>query len=698
MNTTFNAEASSLVQAPNNLKTSHNPSSSSTTNIPFISATQSLPEITIKAVILSVILVIVLASANAYLGLKIGITVSASIPAAVISMGVLRLFRRSNILENNIVQTAASAGEAIVSGLCFVLPAMIIIHYWHNFDYWNTFWIALVGGILGVFFSIPLRRVLLPHKDLRFPEGTAIAQVLKASTVGSKGLKILASGGLIAGLISFSQAGLQVISGSVHYWQNVANRFITGFQVGFDPALMAAGYIVGPSVAASTLVGVFLGWIVGIPALTFYYGVPAAGDASASAMDIWHSHVRYIGVGTMLVGGFWTLLTLLKPILDGLRASWKSVKKIHAEGQASIPRTERDIPIHYVAIGILILAIPLGFLLYQYVSNPVLQLSTSLQIISITIGILYVIFIGFVFCALGGYFAGLFGSTNSPTSALSVSTLLIMSLLTLAIWGPHLHLANDSGQTLAAIAFVLIVAGVLGAASITNETIQDLKSGEIIGATPWKQQVMLILGVILSAFLVPGILKLLFEAYGIGGVFPRPGMDPAHMLAAPQAGMMAALAEGTFKAKLAWNMLFIGGIFAIIAIIIDRILRANGKGTLSVLAIGFGIYLPLDATLPFIIGGVTAYFVNRSLQKKYPGESNKPVREQRQEKGLTLACGIVAGAALMGVILAIPFAIKESTDVLRIVPAGFAPIADVLGVIVALSLLTWIYFTVCGKK
>lgn len=663
---------------------------------PFIPANESLPELTLKAIILSVILVILLAAANAYLGLKIGITVSASIPAAVISMGVLRLFRRSNILENNIVQTAASAGEAIVSGISFVLPAMIIIHFWNHFNYWETLLIALIGGTLGVFFSIPLRRVLLPHKDLRFPEGTAIGQVLKASAAGKANLKYLVNGSLVGGLISLCQSGFQAISGTVEYWQSWGTRFVYGTTIGFDPALMAAGYIVGPSVAASTLLGVFLGWVIGVPLLTAHYGI-SSPDAATAAMDIWKAHIRYIGVGTMLVGGFWTLITLLKPIVDGLRASIGSVRALKAEGSASIPRTERDIPINYIGWGTLILCIPMGILLWHYANDPILPFGMSLKLAAVVIGILFIVFGGFLFCALGGYFAGLFGSTNSPTSALSLATLFLMSMILLALWGPHINFTTHSQETLAAIAFVLVISSILGAGSITNETIQDLKAGQIVGATPWKQQVMLLIGVVISAFLVPWVLELLYQAYGIGGVFPRPGMDHARMLAAPQAGMMAALVQGAFSYNLPLAMMSIGGAIAVVAIIANYILRTYGSG-LSVLAVGFGIYLPLDATLPFIFGGVTAYIVNRALAKRYPNESSNEDVIQREQRGLTLACGIVAGAALMGVILAIPFAIKESTDALKLVPDSFITIANLLAPVVALCLLGWIYYTVVNKK
>jgi len=663
---------------------------------PFIPADQSLPEITFKGIVLSIILVIALASANAYLGLKIGITISASIPAAVISMGVLRFFRRSNILENNIVQTATSAGEAIIAGISFVLPAMIIVRYWLHFNYWETFWISLIGGILGVLFTIPLRRVLLDRKELRFPEGTAIGYVLQVSA-GNKGdFKELILGGLLGGFISLAQGGLQIFSSSVQIWQNVSQRFVYGFSVGFDPAIMAAGYIVGPTVAISTLLGVLLGWIIGVPLLSYLYGVTNS-DPMAAAMDIWQAHIRYIGVGTMLIGGFWTLITLIHPIIVGLRTSFKSIKSIHLNTHSSIPRTERDIPIQWALIATILLCIPLGFLIQHYLADPSLHFSFGLKATTIVVGILFSVFAGFIFSALGGYFAGLFGSTNSPTSALSVASLLLLALILIAFWKPYIHFVDGSAQTLAAIAIVIMITAMLGAASITNETIQDLKAGQMVGATPWKQEVMLIVGTVISAFLVPWILELLYQAYGIGGVFPRPGMDPSRMLAAPQAGMMAAIVQGAFNANLPWGMLGIGGLIAVLVILLNRYLSAEGQ-TLNLLAVGFGIYLPLEATLPFVIGGFIEYFVDRGLKKRYHREEDKTIVHARRHAGITLACGLVAGAALMGVVLAIPFAIKQSTDVLKIVPDSFTSIANVLSIAVTAFLVGLFYYTVCRKK
>lgn len=675
--------------------------SSNQTEESFIPAHQSLPEITVKAVILSIILTITLTAANAYLGLKVGTTISASIPAAVISMGILRLFRKSNILENNIVQTAASAGEALVAGVAFILPSLVIMHYWQGFNYWETAMIAMTGGILGVLFSVPLRRVLLAEKTLRFPEGVAIGNVLKASAESAAGLINLIWGGIVGGIISLCQAGFKVVSDSLDLWFQSGSS-VYGIGAGFNPALLAAGYIVGINVALSILLGIVSGWIVGVPVLTHIYGITQPTDASGTAMDMWHDHIRYIGVGTMLIGGFWTLLNLIRPIIEGVRSSYASVRMMQAGYTADIPRTDRDLPINYLLWVGLLLSIPMAFLFAHFTNPAALDITSDLRIGSIVALIIFTIVAGFVFASICGYFTGLVGSTNNPLSGMTLSALLLMSLLLMSILGRQIQFTTDHAGAIAAAALAIIASTIVAsAAAITNDTIQDLKAGQMVGATPWKQQVMLIIGVIVAALAIPPILQLLFNAYGISGVFPHPGMDPKQMLSAPQAALMGALVQGVFAHNLPWPMISVGFIIAAVCIVIDTIIKDRGI-RLPVLAVGLGIYLPLTASMPLVIGGVSSYFINRALKKKYPGPdsvTHEPIRSG-QQRGLILACGVVAGAALMGVILAIPFAIAQSDDVLRLVGNSFTPIADILGVIVTVGLIAWIARVVVhgGKK
>jgi putative OPT family oligopeptide transporter len=664
----------------------------------FIPASESLPEITIKAVILSIILTIALAAANAYLGLKVGTTVSASIPAAVISMAILRLFRQSNILENNIVQTAASAGEALVAGVTFIMPALILLHFWTQFNYWETVAISISGGFLGVLFSVFLRRVLLAEKTLRFPEGTAIGNVLKASAMGGRTIKHLIHGTIVGGLISFCQTGLEFISGSVQYWFRVDNA-IVGFGSGFDPALIAAGYIVGINVALSILLGVVVGWVLGVPYFSFHDGITQPNNPAGSALDIWHTHLRYVGVGMMLVGGIWTLVTFLKPMVEGIRTSFTSLKIINTENAPIIPRTERDLPVNYALWLILLVSIPIAMIFWHYTGPAQLALSHTLRLSIVIIGVLFALTGGFLFSSICGYFTGLVGSTNNPLSGMTLCALIIVSLTLYAILSPTIHFATDTVSALHASALAIIIGGVIGsAAAITNDTIQDLKAGQMVGATPWKQQFMLMVGTAVAALVIPLILNLLFNAYGIGGVFPRAGMDPKQMLAAPQAGLMTALVQGVFGHHLPWEYIQIGFVFALICVVIDTYLKKHNR-RLPVLAVALGVYLPLDASVPLAIGGVLSWLVEHRLQKQYAAkdELTQNNLHEAHQRGLILACGIVAGAALMGVILAIPFALAQSSDVLKIVSDGFTPIANVLGIAVTAGLLIWVYRVVCRK-
>lgn len=661
---------------------------------PIIPASQSLPEITFRGVILGIILTVILAAANAFLGLKVGQTISASIPAAIISMSILRFFRHSNVLENTMVQTMASVGEATISGITFILPALIILHIWNGFYYWQTVIIGLLGGTLGVFFTIPLRRALLIDKTLRYPEGFAITNVLKASANKEKSdVKSLVLGGFIGGVISLFQTGFQILSESFHYWVKTTHT-IVGFGLGLSPALIAAGYIVGFNISISLLVGIIIGWVIGIPSLTWIFGLPNIESANDIAIAIWRSHVRYIGVGTMLVGGLWTLVTLLKPIAYGLSTSFSTIRTTKIGEQVTI-RTERDIPMSYVMWGTLLLLIPIFLLITLSIIPETTEISKHFRYILAAFCAVYVLVGGFVFCSVSAYFAGLIGSTNTPVSGLLVSTLLILCLILLAFF--TLNGGIEGKEALGVVLAIGSCVIISSAISISNDTMQDLKVGQMVGATPWKQQVMLMAGVIVSAFVVPPILELLYNAYGIGGVFPHPGMSKEHMLAAPQAGMMAAVAQGVYAYNLEWSMIFIGAIIAVICIIVDTFLKNQYGARLPVLAVGVGIYLPLDSSVPVVLGGLLSYIVNLRLEKLYPRQELEADPGKHKHRGLLLACGIVAGASVMGVILAIPFAIEQSSDALRIMPAGYNMLSGLMSIVVTFLMCLWIYKVVMKK-
>lgn len=673
--------------------------SSQNADEPVIPANVSLPEITLKAIILGALLTIVLAAANAYLGLKVGTTVSASIPAAVISMGILRFFRNSNVLENTMVQIMASVGEALTAGIAFILPALIILRVWDHFNYWQTVITALLGGGLGVLFTIPLRRALLQDKTLRYPEAIAIANVLKASQNQDKGdLKALTLGGLVGSILALCQAGFQILTDSFMYWVKSASGSIVGFGLGLSPALIAAGYIVGINVALSLLLGITIGWLIGIPVLSSVYGIPVADSANQAAMLIWKNYIRYIGVGTMLVGGLWTLCTLIKPVVTSIAASLASIRAIRLGKKSDTIRTERDIPMHYVFIATGLILIPIFLLITNAIFSEHLGVGPEFKNLLAGVGTFYILIGGFIFCSISAYFAGLIGSTNNPVSGLLVSALLIVCLLFMWLFSFQ-DWSNEMKEMVGSVISIgsLVVIG--AAIAISNDTMQDLKVGAMMGATPWKQQVMLILGVIASAFVIPPILDLLYNAYGIGGVFPREGMNPANMLAAPQAGLMATVAKGVFSGALNWTLIGVGALVAVVCIVIDTILKNNYGTRLPVLAVGVGIYLPLDSSVPVVLGGILCYIVERQLKKRYAEKNpqNEKAENTHRHRGLLLACGLVAGASIMGVLLAVPFALKQSSDALRIMPESFMPFSGILSLVVTFILCAWMYRYILKK-
>jgi putative OPT family oligopeptide transporter len=663
---------------------------------PVIPANKSLPEITIRALIIGTLLTVVLAAANAYLGLKLGQTISASIPAAIISMSILRFCRNPNVLENTMVQTMASVGEGLIAGVAYILPALIILHAWTQFYYWQTVMISLLGGTLGVLFTIPLRRALLKDKSLRYPEGVAISNVLKANNNNDKSdMRALVLGGIVGGVISFFQIGFQILADTFNFWVKKSS-VVFGFGLGLSPALIAAGYIVGVNVAISFLVGIVIGWLIGVPVLSYIVGVPNLDNVNDMVMAIYHTHIRYAGVGTMLVGAMWTLLTLIKPIVQSISASFTSLAESKKITKNITLRTERDIPINYVFWGSLLMLIPIFILIAGYIVPDTAGVSHTFRTLVCAFSAFYVLIGGFIFCSISAYFAGLIGSSNTPVSGLLVSALLILCLSILAFFSlvGGIHGNELFGTVLGIGTCVILGVGI----SISNDTMQDLKVGQVMGATPWKQQVMLILGVIVASFVVPPILDLLYNAYGIGGVFPHAGMSKSQMLSAPQAGLMATVAQGVYAHDLQWTMISIGAVIAVFCIVIDEILKHFGT-RLPVLAVGLAIYLPMSTTIPVVIGGLLSYIIQIRLVKLYPGrrtQTEESIAKHRHQ-GLLLVCGIVAGASIMGVILAIPFALKQSSDALKIMPDQYAYMAGTLSILVTMLLCGWIYKFVMRK-
>lgn len=667
---------------------------------PYIPASRTLPEITVKAVVLGVLLSAILAGANAYLGLKVGMTVSASIPAAVISMAVLRMFRESNILENNIVQTAASAGESVAAGVIFTLPALIMLGYWGGFEFSSTASLALAGGVLGVLFTIPLRRALILEAGLRFPEGVATGEVLKAGTEGGEGVRGIAFAGMAGALLKLAQTGFK-LAGDRFTGAFSAGGAIFGFGSDLSVALLGVGYIVGLNIAILVFAGGLISWLFGIPIFTATatpetlqaIGGGASGFDLAEA--VWSARIRYLGVGAMATGGIWALLSLMGPIRDGIRSSLAAMGQAGRGGADAVPRTEQDTPFTWVAWGTVFMTIPILLVFLHVVDQGHLGIGTGLYWETILLGVAFALVAGFLFSSVAGYMAGLVGSSNNPISGVTIATILTISLILLAVLGSQIDFAAGGAQATAAAATAILVGAVVAnAAAIAGDNMQDLKAGQLVGATPYKQQIMQMVGVVAGALVVAPVLQLLFQAYGLGDVFPREGMDPSQALQAPQATLMSAVADGVFNRNLPWTMIWIGVGVAVVIIAVDQWLKARkSEFRTPVLAVAVGIYLPLELTVPIFIGGMIAWGAGRVVRARYRGsEADMADAVTRSERrGLLFSSGLITGEALVGILLAIPFAAAQSTDVLALAPAGFETVAGWLGIAAFVAFCLWLY-------
>lgn len=662
---------------------------------PYIPATTKLPEITIKATILSILLALVMAGANAYLGLKIGMTVSATIPAAVISMAVLRFFRNSNILENNIVQTSASAGEAIAAGVVFTLPALLIMGYWHNFPFWYTFFIVAIGGTLGVFFSIPLRRAFVIESDLKFPEGIATGEVLKAGDRTAKGsASDLLWGGMLAALYKLGQSAFMIFEESIGYWVQ-KGKVVLGASAGFSLVLIGAGYIVGMSVGLAMLLGAIIAWAIGVPLYGILNGLPEGDSAYQIGRAIWSGHIRIMGVGTMVVGGVWTLINLVDPIRRAVKSSFETFSKARLNQGFNIKRTEHDIPMSYVFFFIVLLTLPLIYIFHDILGCCKLELSLAWHWTIVILITIFAVLFGFLASAIAGYMAGLVGSSNNPVSAVNLMAVLSISVVLLALLSHQIDFANDAVQTLSAATISIVVTSVMcNAAAISGDNLQDLKSGQIVGATPWKQQVMLVLGVIVGALAIAPIMEILYEAYGIAGVFPRQGMDPSQALNAPTASVLSAVTKAIFTGALNWTMFGVGGIISLILIAVEIISKWRKKPLrIPILGVGMGIYLPLDIIFPIFLGGLIAYLADRKLDKQRGtfGVQYEEAADSARKRGLLFCSGMIAGEAIMGIVLAVPFAAYQRIDIFKIRPENFDTPALVLAAVIFLAINYYLY-------
>ena len=605
-------------------------------------------EITLKAFFLSIFLSIILSSAMVYLGLYAGMTISASIPAAIMSMGILRLFKNSNILENNIVQTAASAGESLAAGVIFTLPALLLIGYWDTISYWEVTKIAMVGGILGALFTVPLRRALILKAQLRFPEGVATAAVLKTghetdSEKSHKSLKLIGISALVGGFVKLGELAFSVWSSALGGAIAIKGA-IFGMGASLSPSLFSVGYIVGRNIGILAFTGGLISWAVAIPIYSYLYGFEGE-NYFESANIIWNAKIRYLGVGAMVIGGIWSVIQLAKPLIESIQLSLKTLK----ESSDNISLEERDLPINYVFMAIIAMLIPIALTYFGIIGS-----WTSAIILSFVM-----LVFGFLFSAVAAYMAGVVGSSNNPISGVTIATILFSSLLIITFF--------DVDSSKGAAAAILIGAVVCCAAAIGGDNLQDLKTGNIVGATPWKQQLMQLVGVVSAALTLGIVLTLLHEAYGIG----------SSDLPAPQAVLMTNVANGVFAGNLEWGMIYAGAILGIIIILIDQY-QAYRKADFRVpiLAVAIGIYLPIELTLPIFIGGMLNHI------------ASKTASEDGKNNGLLIASGLITGEALMAIFIAVPlFFDKNYWPSLAL----SSPFNDVVGLAIILIILYRLY-------
>ncbi|GAA4780737.1 oligopeptide transporter, OPT family [Stakelama sediminis] len=631
-------------------------------------------ELTLRGVILGGIITLLFTAANVYLGLKVGLTFATSIPAAVISMAVLRGFRDSTIYENNIVQTVASAAGTLAA-IIFVLPGLVMIGWWQGFPYWTTAAITGTGGILGVLFSVPLRRALVVDTDLPYPEGKAAAEVLKVGSESregavesAKGLSVLLWNGIISMGYAIATQTKLVASEATKWFRVGGGATGGGFTLSF--ALLGVGHLVGISVGVAMFIGVIVSSGILLPILTTQHPLP--GGPEAWAGQIFGDDVRFFGAGVIGVAAIWTLLRIAGPVIGGIRSAMAASRARHA-GEA-LALEERDLPIAVVGAGAVAMLLPIAILLWSLIRSGPLAGS---EIVLIAGALAFVIVIGLLIAAVCGYMAGLIGASNSPVSGIGILSVVAAALMLVGLFGRD----QPTGTTDALIAYALIVTGIVfGVATISNDNLQDLKTGQLVGATPWKQQVALVIGVVFGSLIIPPVLDLLNTAFGFAGA---PGAGP-DALPAPQAALISALAKGVLGGNLNWAMIGWGAVAGVIFVVLDEVLGMLGRMRLPPLAVGIGIYLPMSLILPVSAGALIGWFYDRWA-------AGRADPEFAQRMGVLTATGMIVGESLWGVLFAGIVAASGNDSPLALVGDGFEGPALIGGVIIFVALVVLLY-------
>ena len=635
-------------------------------------------ELTIRGVVIGGLITLVFTAANVYLGLKVGLTFATSIPAAVISMAILRNFRDHSVVENNIVQTIASAAGTL-SAIIFVLPGLVMIGWWTGFPYWQTALVTALGGVLGVMYSIPLRRALVTGSDLPFPEGVAAAEVLRVgdSAEGAqenrRGLMVIIVGSLLSAGFSLL-AAMKVVAG------NIERAFRVGsggsmVSAGLSLALIGVGHLVGITVGIAMIVGLVISFGVMLPLRTAGR-IPAGDDLGEAVSTIFSSDVRFVGAGAMAIAAVWTLVKIALPIGRGIKEALASTRA--RESGAEVPVVERDLSVRVVAGVTLASMLPIGLLLWLFVRNtPIAHHAAGMVVVSI----LFVLLIGLAVAGVCGYMAGLIGASNSPISGVGILIAITAALLIKVVHG-----AQMPGQGDALIAYTLFTAAVVfGVATISNDNLQDLKTGQLVEATPWKQQVALVIGVVFGSLIIPPVLQLLNTSFGFAGA---PGAT-SNALAAPQAALLSSLAKGVFGGDLDWGLLGLGIAIGVAVVVVDELLgRATGGGRrLPPLAVGMGMYLPMSLTLIIPVGALAGLIYDRWAEGTADPEGTKRL-------STLAATGLIVGESLFGVVLAGIVAATGEDEPLAVVGPGFTTASEIIGTLLfagtVLGLYLWV--------
>ena len=700
----------------------------------------TLPELTLRGVIIGALITVVFTASNVFLGLKVGLTFSSAIPAAVISMSVLKLFRASNILENNMVQTQASAAGTL-SAIIFILPALVMMGHWQGFPFWETLGICAAGGMLGVMFTIPLRHIMVVQSELPYPEGVAAAEILRvgsgsaevsaasqgdrnhdapervesahattspangvtsgadrARDTGATGMGDILSGAGVAAIVSFAANGLRVLGDAVSMWPTIGAA-VFRLPVGFSLALLGAGYLIGIVAGLAMLTGLVIAWGIAVPTLTALGDRPLDMSVADYATHLWSSDVRFIGAGVIGVGAIWTLATLFVPMVRGIKTSFSALSAAGRARQGAAPRTEQDLPSRWIVVVTLALVAILVATFAAFLqAAPVTAGHVGMLV---AYGVAFAFVFGFLVAAACGYMAGLVGSSTSPISGVGIVAIVLVSLLMLGLERATNILGSQEGVQMAIALAIFTTSAVVAVASIANDNLQDLKTGWLVGATPWRQQVALLIGCVVGAVVISPVLDLLYNAYGFADALPREDMDPAQALSAPQATLMLAIARGIFTHQLNWVMIVIGMAIGVGLIVVDKILaRTCRVARMPVLAVGIGIYLPPTVSTPLVAGAVLAWLIERTLRRRAQraGQAYEACAEVPSRRGTLLASGLIVGESLVGVLMAVIIGVSGKEAPLALVGKDFAPVANWLGLVVFVVVAVAFYRRVMAAR